>query len=192
MHDQGPHRRQRRARARARLEVRAVAAAYDEVLVAPGNAGTATRAACCATSPWPPSDVAGLVELGPARAGRPHHHRPRAPLRRRRGRRLRGGRLRRLSGPRRAAGAARGLQGLHQGLPRRRHGIPTAAVRHLHRRDSFDAYVGAPPAHADRGQGRRPRRRQGRGGRRDRRRGASPPSTPCSTASFGAAPARGW
>ena len=56
-----------------------------------------------------------------------------------------------------------------------RHGIPTARLRHLHatRREAH-AYVDA-AGRADRGQGRRPRRRQGRGGRGDASRRRRPP-----------------
>ena len=64
-------------------------------------------------------------------------------------------------GPSKAGGAARRLQGLHQGpVPRQQH--PDRGLRALHRRRAGEGLC--PRAgRADRGQGRRARRRQGRG-----------------------------
>ena len=85
---EGPDRRRRRARARAGVEMRAVAAGR-QVLVAPGNAGTARRGAR-AQRRRAAQRHRRTGRAGAQRSGRSDHHRPRSAAGRRRGRRVRG------------------------------------------------------------------------------------------------------
>jgi phosphoribosylamine--glycine ligase len=128
-----------------------------EVLVAPGNAGTATEPKC-ATSPVAATDIDGLLKLAERRAHRADHGRPGAAAGRRRRRPPSA-----LPGcaasdppPRGATGR---LQGLHQGLSSQRHASPPRSTAFTEVEAAL-AYVRE--RRADRDQGRRPGRRQGR------------------------------
>ena len=139
-----------------------------EVLVAPGNAGTA-REPKVRNVP-----VAGDRHRRPhpacARRGRrAHHRRAGSAAGRRPGRCLRArwpALLRTAAG----SGAARGLQGIRQGFPAPPPD-PNSGFGHGHPRQLRSA-GGARAARAHRGQGERPGRGQGRGDRADGRRGS--------------------
>ncbi len=131
----------------------------ETVFVAPGNAGTATRARggeCRASTRWispdwrisPASNEVGLTIVGPEAplvAGVVDYFQQRGL---------------RCFGPTPGRGAAGGLQGLHQGFP----GPPRDSHRRLRRLHRGRAGPGLPARTgcAHRGQGRRPGRRQGR------------------------------
>ena len=137
-----------------------------EVIVAPGNAGTALEPKC-RNAAVAATDVAGLVALARAEGAGLTVVGPEGPL-------VAGVvdafeaaglRLLRAAQARRPA---RGQQAVHQGIPGApRH--PDGALRRVHARDLRSR--GDPrAAPADRRQGRRPRRGQGRDHRRKRRR----------------------
>ena len=136
-----------------------------EVLVAPGNAGTALEPKC-RNAAVAATDIAGLVALARAEGAGLTVVGPEGPL------------VAGVVDAFEAAGLAssgragrrpaRGQQGVRQGFPGApRH--PDRALRRVHARDLRSR--GDPrAAPADRGQGRRPRRGQGRDRRRKRRR----------------------
>ena len=137
----------------------------DRLWCAPGNAGIAEEATCVALDILDGEKVAGLRarERYRLRDGRPE-----APLAEGVADVLR---ARRHPDPRPGARAARS----RRPRPSPRRSAPPAAPRPPPARPSPTPTPPAPMSRAgraDRGQGRRPRRRQGRDRRRDRRRGA--------------------
>ena len=136
-----------------------------QVYVAPGNAGTRARAGrpqCrdCGRR------RAGTAPLRARGADRSHHRRPRRAARRGHRRCLRRRRAALLR-PGRRGRAARGLEGLYQGVPRAPRD-PDRGVCDLHACDVRRG-LDTRAARAARRQGRRSGRRQGRGDLRIRR-----------------------
>ena len=141
----------------------APSARVSEVLVAPGNAGTAAEPKVRNVD-VAADDIAGLVALARTRARRPHHRRARSAAGRRHRRCLHRRRPEVLRTATRRR-AARRLEGLHQGVSCAGTAFRRRATATFTRETSIRHYVRA-PAHADRRQGERARRRQGRGHRR--------------------------
>ena len=134
----------------------------SEVLVAPGNGGTATERRVRNVD-VAAEDIAGLVSLAKSEKVGLTIIGPEGPL-------VLGvvdafaAAGLRCFGPRQAAAQLEGSKAYTKEFLKR-HGIPTAAYATFTKRD-LRSGVGAPAAHAHRRQGQRARRRQGRGDRR--------------------------